>query len=95
MCLSREGARQRTEVLLSLTLANAMVQNGTTVQCQPLRGRDIRSRQGHGGQALNNPQACTHTQTNTSPFIHTENLTKAKNMYALSKLLVYDNLPAP
>lgn len=41
-------AVNRETGVLSLTLSTAMVQKGTTVQCQPLSGRDIRRRQGHG-----------------------------------------------
>lgn len=51
------------EVMLSLTLANAMVQKGTTVQCQPLSGRDIRRRQRHGRQQ-------THTHTDKHYSFH-------------------------
>lgn len=53
------------EVMLSLTLANAMVQKGTTVQCQPLSGRDIRRRQRHGRQ-----QTHTHTHSDKHYSFH-------------------------
>lgn len=60
---------RRTEETLSLTLAKTMVQQSTTVQCQPLRSRDIRHRQGHGrqtnAQQLPNTHTHTHGQTRT------------------------------
>lgn len=55
-----------TEKRLSLTLANTMVQKGTTVQCQPLRGWYIGHRQRHHRQTT----AHTHTHSYT-PHSHT------------------------
>lgn len=72
-------------MVLSLTLANAMVQKGTAVQCQPLRGRDIRRRQGHGRQTTTHRLTNTHTHTLSNThysFTDRENLlTTPKNVH--------------
>lgn len=61
----RTNRTERTEeVLLWLTLANPMIQKAATVQCQPLRGSNIRRRQWHGSQA--------QTQRLTGKYAHSD-----------------------
>lgn len=62
-----------TEEWLSLTLANTMVQKGTTVQCQPLRGWHIGYRQRHCRQTKAQRHTHTHTQLRTT-LKHTNKL---------------------
>lgn len=63
-----------TEERLLLTLANAMVQKGTTVQCQPLRGRYISHRERH----------CRQTKAHTLTQLHTT----LKHRATLTKLIL-------
>lgn len=75
-----------TEEWLSLTLANAMVQKGTTVQCQPLRGWHI----GHGQRHCGQTKVQRHTHSYT--LKHTDKLAKEKFLKVYFLFLLHELL---
>lgn len=77
-----------TEKRLSLTLSNTMVQKGTTVQCQPLRGWYIGHRQRHHRRTTAHTHTATH-YTHTHGSTHKLNTFKA--LLSFSTAIIVQN----